>query len=334
VSASVEKVLERLALTAKKHGSRWWFERCPNPDHADHNEQHRWKNAFVRGDGHRRAGQWTCFSCHAGGLLVELVMAVMKLEFREARDWLMNVEEAPAPEPVVRVRYAPMGARDRVFRLPEGVEFAPLERWNSVARSYAVGRGLDAEQVARWGVGYALIGRCAGRIVFPIVDSTARLVNYAARTFVGDETRYLAADERESPDTAAMLGELFWPPVATRVRRTVVVFEGALSGMALERAMLWAGISGELAGLQGSDVTHPRRLLRLSGFGRVVAATDPDAAGERATFDLEAGLRGVPVTRLRYPSKLDAADTPVVELAAALSESFGAGPGSRHCAQG
>lgn len=318
MSASVEKVLDRLKLVAKKRGSRWWFERCPNPEHHDHNEQHRWKNAFIRADGHRRAGQWTCFSCHVGGLLVELVMAVMKIEFKPALAWLADVDEAPAPSPVVSVRFVPAEARDRTFRLPDGIEYGTLECWNSVARAYAIGRGLDAAQVERWGIGHALIGRCAGRIVFPIVDCNGRLSNYAARTFVGDETRYLAADEREHPDVATMLGEARWPAPVERIRRSVFVFEGALSGMAIERAMLRAGISAEIAGLQGSDVTHPRRLLRLSTFGRVVSATDPDAAGDRATLDLEAGLRGVPVVRLRYPSTRDAADTPVDDLAAAL----------------
>jgi hypothetical protein len=324
VSAAVEVVLQRLGIEAKRIGSRWWGERCPMPEHTNQNEAHRFKNMFVRADGHRAAGLWHCYSCQAGGKLVELVMKVRGCEFREALDWLRDVEEAPAPSPVVRVRYEEIGVTRR-FEMPGGVEFAPLAAWNSVPRAYVVGRGLTAQQVERWGVGYALMGKLDGRIVFPIVDAGGRLANYAARTFVGDEVRVKAADERwEHPDTSAMLGEVHWPKSAVeRARATCVVFEGAFSGLAIERAL--RGRAGlYLAGLQGSDVANPRRALKLSAFGRVVSAADPDRAGDRVSDDLAAALRRVPFVRFRYPGKVDAADTPEDELAAALAEQLGA----------
>jgi hypothetical protein len=251
-------------------------------------------------------------------------MKVRGCEFREALDWLRDVEDAPAPVPVVRVRYAVLGARGRAFEMPAGVEYGDLSGWNSVPRSYALGRGLTAQQVERWGIGYSLMGRLSGRIVFPIRDAGGYLQNYAGRTFVGDETRYLAADEqREHPDTSVLLGEHFWPSALERARSTVLIFEGALSGMAIERA-LHGRPRTYLGGLQGSDVANPRRALRLSTFGRVVSAADPDSAGDRVSDDLAAALRRVPFARFRYPSKLDAADTPEEELAAALVEQLGA----------
>jgi hypothetical protein len=260
--------------------------------------------------------------------LVELVMRVAELEFRPALDWLEGVEEAPAPEPVVRVRYEVAGARSR-FRLPEGVEHHPLGSWNSVPLGYALSRGITGEQVERWQVGYALEGRLAGRLVFPIVDSSGRLANYAARTFVGHETRYLAADAREGPDKAAMLGERFWPPPAKRLSKVVVVFEGAISGLAIERALALAGFVPHedvyLAGLQGSDAEDPRRPARLATFGRVVSAADPDVAGESVSADLAAALgRRVPFARLEYPRRgVDAADEDPLALAGSLSRHLG-----------
>ena len=323
MSASVERVIERLDLTARRTGTRWWFERCPNPGHADKNEKHLWSNAFIRADGHARAGQWTCFSCQAGGRLTSLVMAVRACTFEDAVLWLSDVEDAPAPDPVVRVRYAPMGARSRAFQLPGGVEFAPLTAWNSVPRAYAIGRGIDAQQVERWGVGYALAGRLDGRIVFPIVDLNGRLQNYAARTFTGDEVRYKAADEREGPDKAALLGERFWPRAEERARSVVVVFEGAITGMAIDRVLRdQRGVF--LAGMQGSNADHPRRIERLATFGRVVSAADPDRAGDDVSEVLASSLRRVPFARVRYPRRgVDAADTDPVELAAALAEAIG-----------
>ena len=250
-------------------------------------------------------------------------MVVRGCDEAEARLWLSDVEEAPAPQPVVRVRFEPMGARPRAFRMPAGVEFGPLAGWNSVARAYAVGRGITAEQVDRWGIGWALEGRCEGRIVFPIVDLNGRLANYAARTFVGDSTRYLAADERLGPDLSTCLGEVFWPKADERARSTVLVWEGAISGMALDRAL--RGRAGVYhAGLQGSDASNPRRISRLASFGAVVAATDPDKAGDSVALDLEAALRRVPFRRLRYPRRgVDAAQEDPEALAEALAAELG-----------
>lgn len=321
MSASIERVLERLAIPARKIGRRWWTEHCPNPEHANRNEKHRWKNWFVRADGTRGAGLHHCFSCKFGGNLVALVAKVRGCDDDEAKIWLRDVEDAPAPAPVVRVRFAPMGARRRPFCLPAGVELGPLAGWNSVARAYAVGRGITAGQVDRWAIGWALEGRCEGRVVFPIVDASGRLVNYAARTFVGDPTRYLAADEeREEPDVAAVLGERFWPAAAERARATCVVFEGAISGMAIERALHVAGARAFLAGLQGSDASNPRRIARLATFGRVVSAADPDRAGDSVSEDLASSLRRNDFRRMEYPRRgVDAADEDPERLAAALA---------------
>ena len=99
-----------------------------------------------------------------------------------------------------------------------------------------------------------------------------------------------------------------------------MVFEGALSGMAIERALLLAGAERVyLAGLQGSDVENPRRIARLSTFGRIVSAADPDHAGDSVSLDLEARLRRNDFLRFEYPArKVDAADTPEEDLAEAL----------------
>jgi hypothetical protein len=331
VSANVEHTLARLGLEYERKGDRLWLEWCPLPTHPNHNPAHRWSNCFVRAGGTEKAGLWACFSCAGGGRLHELVMQVLGLDFRGAMEWFRGVDDAPPRAPVVSVRHVPLSGVRRVFTMPEGAEYGPLARWNSVAREYAESRGLSAWQVERWGIGYSLMGRLAGRIVFPIVDSCGRLANYAARTFVGGEVRYLAASEREHPDLAAMLGERYWPPVAERGRATVVVFEGALSGMAIERALARAGRRAHIAGLQGSAEVDrsPRRAERLAGFGRWVSACDPDAAGEKASFALASALRRTDGMRLRYPSERDAADTPIDELAAALAECLPAEPGFR-----
>ena len=303
-------VLEKLGLQSRRQGRRWWTESCPLPTHGPQNPAHRYQNFFIRDDeSEERPGQFWCFSCHNGGVLVQFVEAVRGCNREEARAWLASIGDRPPP-PVLRVRFDPTGPR--MFRLPAGVEFAPLSGWNSVAREYAMRRGITAEQVERWGVGVAHEGKLKDRIVFPIRDQNGRVANYSARTFVDDPVRYLAASTWERPDLSVMWGEEMW--IANR-RDVVVVFEGVVNGLAIERALgmndLWpdASVECSLAALQGSDVDH-RKLAKLATFGMVVDATDPDTAGARASRQLFASLgrRDRKVVRLPYPDKRDAAE--------------------------
>jgi DNA primase len=196
---------------------------------------------------------------------------------------------------------------------------APLDEWNSVPRDYALQRGLTEDQVRRWRIGYALFGRLDGRLFLPVYDQRGRLANYAARTFANAEKRYLAAGSWERPDTNALFGEHLWGAE----RGDVVVFEGALNGLALERALQQGGVDAELAGMSGLDQNEVgievRTLTKLMTFRRVIVATDPDAAGERAADAIRAALgRRMPVTRVRFPDGQDACDLGCDELVALL----------------
>lgn len=313
---NVVLVLEKLGIEGRTIGGRIWAERCPLPSHQQHNPQHRYQNFFVRAHG-ERAGQYHCFSCGGGGRLVDLVMNVRGFELRDALAWLRNVEEQAPAVPFLRVRVA---AGPRAFRLPDGVEGGPLAEWNSQARQYVERRGITAGQVERWRIGYSLMGRLAGRIVFPVLDGAGRVVNYTGRTFVEEEPRYMAASEREHPDTSALWGEHQWHD-----RITALVVEGAINGLAFERALAGIVLSPDrvdprpnIAGLSGSDFDH-RKAMRLSEFRRVVVATDPDQAGDDAFEDIWAALhRGCRVERFVHPTKEDAAATPVPALQEAL----------------
>lgn len=325
MSTRVEQVLERLGVAHKRQGNRIWAEECPHPQHGRPNPEHRYQNFFARAEGERE-GQWHCYSCKAGGNLVELVMVLRSLEYREARAWIRDVAGQEPEEPYLRVR-AVVGRPPGALEVPQGVEMqgAPLETWNSVPRDYVLSRGLTGDQVRRWRVGYALYGRLDGRIFLPIYDARGRLVNYAARSFVGDETRYLAAPGWDRPDTSALFGEHRWPAA---VRGDVLVFEGALNGLAIERALAETGLGAELAGMSGLDQTahgvEVRTLTKLATFRRVVIATDPDEAGERAAAAIVAALaRRMPVVRLELPPGRDADSLHREELAGRLRAAMG-----------
>lgn len=315
----VGEVLEKLGVPAERRGRRWWAEQCPLPSHGKPNPAHRHQNFFVRSEeSEERPGQFFCFSCKGGGTLVQLVEELKGLGRDEARAWLAAIGDRPPP-PVLRVRYDVAGPRR--FRLPAGVEFRPMAEWNSVPRAYAERRGITPEQVEAWGIGVAHEGRLAGRIVVPIRDWRGRLANYSARTFVDHEVRYLAAETREKPDLSAMWGEERWAPMGDR--RIVVVVEGALNGLAFDRA-LGDALPVSIGALQGSDLDGEgghRKLAKLATFTTVVVATDPDKAGEKAGRQVFAALSRtrrmiepdpaqvvLDVRRFVYPDARDAAE--------------------------
>ena len=312
--SQVEAVLEKLGVATRRQGNRIWAEQCPLPTHGKHNVAHSWQNFFSRAD----RGEWSpffCFSCKGSGNLVELVMLLRVLSYREAREWVRTLAEQEPVEPFLRVRSV-LAKLPGAISVPDGVQKqgAPLETWNSVPRNYVLSRGITDAQVRRWGIGYALEGRLAGRIFLPIFDRQVRLANYAARTFVDDEKRYLAAGSWEQPDKQAMFGEHRWPAIEkgrANLRNLVFVFEGALNGLAIESVL---DGRAELAGMSGLDESDGgqidvRSLMKLATFRKVVTGTDPDGAGDRAALAIERALRGrVDVVRLRLPEGKDAAD--------------------------
>jgi hypothetical protein len=320
----VAKVLEKLGVVAKLRNRSFWTENCPLPSHGPPNPAHRWQNFFVRADDHPRKGQYHCFSCKAGGGLADLVAALLAIEREAAVDWLKALPEQP-PElgAGVRVRYEEVGGRGYTLRLPAGVEQIPLARWNGVAREYARSRGIEDWQVERWRIGVAVEGRLEGRIVLPTYAADGRLLDYAARTYVGDPKRYLAASEAEHPVRGAVFGEQWWKPGFP----LAVVFEGALNGLAVERALIGCGVGDCpicLAGLSGSDGADARRLTKLARFERLVLVTDPDRAGRAAADAIEYALRATARTaRANIPAGMDAADLPAPHLRAELLRCMG-----------
>lgn len=289
----VQKLLDRLGIEGKRKG-RYFEARCPSPVHEDRNPS--WRISL---DG----GQHQCFSCGFYGGAVKLVMSTLGVNADAAVKWILSGDLA-APQ-VLEVEVEVMRPVLRGgFKLPAGVIIAPLVEWPGPARDYASSRGLTVEQVDRWGIGYAVDGRLAGRIVFPVRDREHRLISYTARTFVGDRKRYLEPKASEGSVEGAVFGEEHAVPDSV-----IVVTEGALDALAVERAIPlqtkdWTKWS--VAAIYGSGVL-PAHLNRLAGkYLGVVVVTDSDPAGDRAADEIQSGLgRWMRVRRWRPPEGWD-----------------------------
>lgn len=287
----VARALERLGVQGRLRGRRYWAL-CPY-----HDDKHPSWMIRLTGD---RAGNFHCFVCKKSGDLYHLIQHLLQVPFKQSVAWL--AEQAPRPPPQ-RIRFVarPM---EFGFCLPRGVEVAPLAEWIPIARSYTVGRGITAEQVDQWRLGYAADGPLEGRIVFPTYDpETGVPTSYTARTFCGHERRYMAADSWERPDPGAIFGEEDWPPVGP-ARRALVVLEGAINALAVKRLVPDVNVGA----LGGSNPTV-ERVLKASTFERVFILTDNDLAGKGAADDLRAALaRHVRIELLQLPDRRDPAD--------------------------
>ena len=298
MSSRVEAVLAALELeVADRRGGRAWLL-CP---------YHQSENAgafFVRLRG-ERAGQNHCFSCKRGGGLRELVMHLKRCSEETAKAFIESAG-AGFEKPKLRARVVarpPLLGRLR-YRLPSEIIYEPLKDWLGPAQSYARKRCLITDdEVELFGIGHAVDGRLACRIVLPWLGAGRQPGGYSARTYIDDEPKYLTPAEKDGADRATMFGEHLWPPPGPEQRKIIAVTEGALNAMAVRRAR-----ELPVAALGGSEI-DPMQVTKLATFERVLLVTDPDAAGDTAAKRLARLLaRHVEVGRTAIPKGKDALD--------------------------
>lgn len=305
---NVEKLLAALRIDYRKRGKEF-FAPCPSGTHDDAHAS--WR---MRSDPRSwKHGYHHCFSCKFGGGPADLVMHLRKYRARAvAWEWIEKLFVEGATEmapPDLLNWHLDYG---RLFKIPDDVDFGPIETWVGPARSYALKRGITPDQVERWGIGNAVTGKLANRIVFPTRDYDGVARNYTARTYLStEEKRYYASPAYENPDIGSMFGMQTWPEELGE-REVVCVFEGAINGLAIERA----APNLPLAGLSGSDL-HLEHACHLSSFKYRLIATDPDKSGNKAAqriLDLGPGERVI------LPSGEDAASLDVETLKRCLGE--------------
>lgn len=302
----VDRLLERFGIPIPQgSGVEVW---APCPVHADKSPS--WSI-------NRTTGQHHCFSCGWGGSAAALALHMLggvelAWTLPDAWRWLGDHGYLDDTTPLAVDLYL-MGGRPTPFVLPPEVRLdVPPEEWPTPARRYMRSRRVPRWQVRRWRIGFAVDGRLAGRIVFPIRDARGAACGYSARTFTNDAKRYLTPRAEEHPNSRVLFGEEHWT-----ARDHIVVTEGAFDALAAERVCRVA-----VAGLSG--VTHaadPLVIGKLASFGLVSVLTDPDEAGERAWEVLRDALvrhvRGV--RRVRLPGGDDAASTAPEVLREALA---------------
>jgi DNA primase len=269
-------------------------------------------------------GFYHCFGCGAHGDAIRFLTDSRGLQFMDAVKELAGKAgmDIPAPDPRDRERQERSAGLHDVMAAAQKW-FA--EQLNGVeggeARAYLAGRGIDPKLIERFGIGYApdnrgklkaalkTLGeeklvdtgmliqpeeagkasydRFRGRIMIPIRDARGRVIAFGGRILGPGEPKYLNSPDTPLFDKGRTLYNIDRASPASRTARRLIVVEGYMDVIALDRA----GIS-EVVAPNGTAVTEAQleRMWRLDG--QPICCFDGDAPGQKAA--VRAALRALP----------------------------------------
>ncbi len=270
-----------------------------------------------------------CFGCGAHGDAIGFVMRADNLDFLEAVEKLAGEAGIPVPQATPEERERAQRQKTLLETLEAAAAFYEARLWGqagSRARDYLHGRGLDAETIRRFRLGWASEDRQAlrralaadfpepllfeagllhrpeegepfdyfrSRVMFPIGDRAGRVIAFGGRVIAEGRPKYL-----NSPDSPLFeKGRVLYGWSAARAGaadgRDAIVTEGYMDVIALHRA----GFSSAVAPL-GTALSE-FQLHELWRLGpEPILCFDADAAGQRAA--LRALHRALPLLRPGY----------------------------------
>ena len=260
-----------------------------------------------------------CFGCGKGGDVFNFVMEMDKVPFPEA---VRIVAEKcgiaiPKPKersPEERKENQQRAALIEMHREAQSFFVKQLESTaeGRAARAYLEDRGLNAEALSRFGVGYApsggdallrslkqkyaekllvesglisrdqsggrLFDRFRRRITFPIANESGKIVAFGCRALGDDQPKYLNSPETPIYSKSNVLYHMDRAKEAIRRQDFAILVEGYMDAIAVARA----GIANVVASC-GTSLAEPQIKLLGRFTRRVIVNYDPDAAGQAAT---------------------------------------------------
>jgi DNA primase len=259
-----------------------------------------------------------CFGCGKGGDVFSFVMEMEKCQFPEA---VRIVAEKcgiaiPRPKersPEERKENQQRAALVEMHREAQSFFVKQLETTaeGKAARAYLEDRGLQAEAIARFGIGYApsggdallrylkqkyaekllvesglvsrdqsgrLFDRFRRRITFAIANESGKVVAFGCRALGDDLPKYLNSPETPIYSKSNVLYYMDRAKDAIRRQDFAVLVEGYMDAIAVARA----GINNVVASC-GTSLAEPQIKLLGRFTKRVIVNYDPDAAGQAAT---------------------------------------------------
>lgn len=302
-------------LKLQKRGADYWAC-CPF---------HKEKTPSFKVSGSRQS--FYCFGCRKSGNVFTFVQEIESLDFVEAVRSLARRFGVIIPEPEddgggPAEREAALkrrSEREQAYEL-----LAQMARWfqhrltlpdAQGARDYLAGRGLDAEPVATFGLGYApdswdaalhwaeqlgfsrelmvqtglvavrdedptrCYDRFRDRLMFPISDEHGRVVGFSGRVLQADvkTAKYVNSPETDYFHKGRLLYALHLARPHFREHGRALVCEGQLDVIACHRAGLNHAVCS-----QGTAFTEQHAQLLRRATSAVTLAFDADPAGQKA----------------------------------------------------
>lgn len=261
-----------------------------------------------------------CFGCHAGGDVFKFVQMRDNVDFIGSirilaeRAGLAMPEQERSPEEDRRYREmevmyqacelaaayyhsyllnSPSAAEARAYLERRGLSADTIERfrigfapqsWDALQKALAP-RGVKPETLVRValarqsdrGSGYYDLFR--NRVVFPICNARGRVIAFGGRVLDDSLPKYLNSSETPLFGKGRNLYALNVAREAIRQSGQAIMVEGYMDAVALHQA----GISNAVASL-GTALTGDQAGLLQQYAREVIIAYDADAAGERATL--------------------------------------------------
>ena len=256
-----------------------------------------------------------CFGCHAGGDVIRFVMDMQKLSFVEAVKTLADRANMSLPEQEDEAQFQKQRAlRDRLYALcKESARFFYQQLKadsGKIARNYLAHRGMDAQTIVGFGLGYALpawhdlrdhlqnqgfsqedmiaagvlqkkkdrtYDAFRGRVMFPIIGTHQRVIGFGARALGEEHPKYLNSPETEIFNKRLHLYGL--NGLKHQSLQDIVVVEGYMDVIGLYQS----GIKNAVASLGTALTSEQARLIKRYAK-QVYMAYDGDAAGQNATL--------------------------------------------------
>ncbi len=259
-----------------------------------------------------------CFGCGKGGDVFTFVMEMEKCQFPEAVRIVAEKCGIPIPQkrersPEEKKENQQRAVLQEMHREAQAFFVKQLESTaeGKLARAYLEDRGLDAEAITRFGIGYApaggdalirqlkakyaeklmldsgLVSRGEGgrlfdrfrrRITFPIANESGKIVAFGCRALGDDQPKYLNSPETPIYSKSNVLYHLDRAKEAMRRQDFAILVEGYMDAI----AVACAGISNVVASC-GTSLAEQQIKLLGRFTKRVIVNYDPDAAGQAAT---------------------------------------------------
>lgn len=215
-----------------------------------------------------------CFSCGAGGSVLDLVAAIERCDLRQAAEKLSDWRYSLAAD---HRAWQPTVTKKINSLQPLGFRLRGVDPRHPYLRS----RGIGEATAVEFGIGfYAGPGLMSSRLVIPIHDDAGQLVGYCGRSLDGSEPRY------KFPAAFAKSQVLFNLHRAVVVHQpTVIVVEGFFDCLKVHQA----GFRSVVA-LMGSALSERQHRLLAHNFREITLMLDGDQAGRLARTVISAKL--------------------------------------------